>query len=458
MTDGNGTRATAPGHEQGVRTPAFRRLWWSWTVSLLGDGVRTLALPLYVAVTTRSPLAASAVTAAEVLPWLLCALPAGALVDRSNPRTVVTIAHTVRAVLTGVLVVCIVTGNATVPVLCAFAFTLTVAETFAYSASQALMVALAGPDQLNEANAKFYTVHTIGLNLVGPLTAGGLFVIGPAWAFALDGLTFVVAAVLVARLPSISRARSESAPRRRLGPEIREGISLLFRIPGLRVLVLMVATITLSLSAVNALTSLYALQTLRMTESLVATLLVAGALGTLLGTRLATVLARRWPEGPVMTGALVAMVAGLATFGAVPEVWVALGANALLGVGVGVFNVLAAARRQRLTPTTAMGRISGAYRMVAWGLAPVGAALAGPVAVVTSLGAVFVIVGGVILVMTAFVLRPLVATRPAVPAQRDGLSRDIPAGPTEDVRTPGNPVTPAPDPTPSSSNRPPATT
>src|SRR5215212_1185439 len=113
------------GPPRGVRTPAFRRLWWSWTVSLLGDGVRGLALPLFVAIKTGSPLAASAVTAAE---------------------------------------------------------------TFAYSASQALMVGLAGPDQLSEANAKFYTVHTIGLHLAGPLAAGALYTIGPAWAFGLDGV------------------------------------------------------------------------------------------------------------------------------------------------------------------------------------------------------------------------------------------------------------------------------
>ncbi|MCA1676804.1 MAG: MFS transporter, partial [Actinobacteria bacterium] len=67
MTSGSGSGVTAVA--TGVHSPAFRRLWWAWTVSLCGDGVRTLALPLYVAMQTRDALAVSAVAAAEVLPW-----------------------------------------------------------------------------------------------------------------------------------------------------------------------------------------------------------------------------------------------------------------------------------------------------------------------------------------------------------------------------------------------------
>jgi MFS family permease len=437
----NATGSTAD-PPQGVHTPAFRRLWWSWTVSLLGDGVRGLALPLYVAVQTRSPLAASAVVAAEVLPWLLFALPAGAIVDRARPAVVVATAHAFRAVVTAGVVLAIVYEFATVPVLCVFAFVLTVAETFAYSASQSLMVSLAGPNQLNEANAKFYTVHTIGLNLAGPLAAGLLFTIGPAWAFTLDGLTFVIAAVLVMGLPSVKPvpATQEPGKTRRLTSEIREGVLLLIRIHGLRVLVGMIAAATLAISAVNALTALYAIERLKMPPGWVASLLVVGALGALLGTRLAVPAARRWPEGNVMVVSMALMAVGMILFGAFPLVPTALAANVMLGIGIGGWNVLAAARRQRLTPKNAMGRISGAYRMLAWGLMPVGAGLAGPLAVATSLGAVFMIVEGFLLVVLAVLARALLRTGLPVPAQRAG--------------SPGEPRVAPQSPSPSSSQPP----
>lgn len=421
--------ASSPPEAVGVATPAFRRLWWSWTLSLFGDGVRGMALPLYVAYETRSALAASAVTAAEVLPWLLFALPAGALVDRLQPRTVIAVAHIFRAVVTAALVLAIVFGAANVATLCVFAFVLTVAETFAYPATQALLVELAGRDQLDRANAQFYTVHTIGLNLAGPLAAGALVALGPALAFAVDGLTFVLAAALVVTLPSVTRQRAAADAQPRLRTDVLEGISVLWRIVGLRILVLMVVIGTIAVTALNTLTALYAIEVLGMATQYVPALLVVGALGILLGTRVVPAASRRWGDGMVLVASMAVLGLGAITFGSYPLVAVAMLGNALVGMGIGGWNVLAAARRQRLTPDGAMGRVSGAYRMLAWGLMPVGAGLAGPLAVATSLGSVFVIVGVLVLVMLAITTRSLLMTgADAPPRQAVPESREVPRG------------------------------
>jgi MFS family permease len=406
-------------YARGVDTPQFRRLWWGWTVSLLGDGVRALALPLYVAVETRSAIAASAVTAAEVLPWLLFALPAGALVDRWSPRQVVVTAHLLRAALTGLLVLAIVTGNASLPILCAFAFALTAIETFAYPASQILMVELAGPDNLHEANSKFFMVHAVGLYLAGPLAAGALFALGPALAFALDGLTFVIAAVLIMGLPKIAPKPAAGQPARsNLFGEVGEGLRLLARNSGLRTLVTLVCTATITITAVNALTPLYAINDLGMEPSFVASLLIIGSLGTLAASKFVVPLVKRWSDGALLVTSMATIAAGMVLFGALQLVVAALVANALIGIGVGAFNVLSAARRQRLTPPHAMGRVSGAYRMIAHGLMPIGAGLAGPLAVATSLGSVFVYAGGLLLAVLAVLTLPLMRTGVNVPEQR----------------------------------------
>lgn len=422
MQPGGATHGDAADAQRGVSTPAFRRLWWAWTVSLCGDGVRALALPLYVVITFGDPLDVSAVSAAEVLPWLLFALPAGAIVDRVRPRQVVIVAHVLRAVLTAALVVMILLGTADVVWLCLFAFVLTAAETFAYPASQVLMVELAGPDELDKANARFFSVHTIGLNLVGPLAAGSLFVIDPAITFAVDGASFVIAAILIATLPAAAPKIGETASElgrglRGLGAEVRSGVRMLFANRGLRTLVSMVAAGTLAISAVNAMLPLYAVQRLEMSAALVPTLLVVMALGTLLANQVVPALARRWSDGSVMVASMFLVGAGMCLIGAYPHPVVAWSGNAVLGLGLGGWNVLSAARRQRLTPAGAMGRISGAYRVVAWGLLPIGAALAGPIAVATSLGWVFVIAGGFVLTLLALLSLPLLTTGASTPAQ-----------------------------------------
>ncbi len=456
------------GHRRGVSTPAFRRLWWAWTVSLCGDGIRALALPLYVAIQTKDPLSASAVVAAEVLPWLLLALPAGAIVDRARPKPVLITAHLVRAVFTGAIVVAIVTDNASVLLLCVFAFILTAAETFAYPASQVLMVELAGPDELDRANSRFFSVHTIGLNLVGPLAAGSLFVIEPAITFAVDGASFLIAALLIVGLPNIGPKAAKIVGDaqhgiRRLGGEVRTGLRMLFSAPGLRALVFMVAAGTMAISAVNAMLPLYAIQRLDMSPALISTLLIVMALGTLLANQIVPWIARRWSDGPVMVISMLLVGAGMCVIG-YPHIAAAWVGNAVMGLGLGGWNVLSAARRQRLTPEGAMGRVSGAYRVVAWGLMPVGAGLAGPLAIATNLSVVFVVSGLFVGLVLMILAGPLLRTGASIPAQRTGTAggSSVPAAGASAAAaasavdpapsTPGPASAPTPAPLPHNSN------
>ena len=67
---------------------AFRLVWIGESTSAVGNAVTSFALPL-VAVTTlhASTLAVGLLYAFEWLPWLILGLPAGALIDRWNPRT-----------------------------------------------------------------------------------------------------------------------------------------------------------------------------------------------------------------------------------------------------------------------------------------------------------------------------------------------------------------------------------
>jgi hypothetical protein len=414
--------ATATTPAPGVRSSAFRRLRWSWAVSLAGDGVRALALPLYVALRTHDPLASAAVTAAEVLPWLLLALPAGALADRTDPRRLLTLAHGLRGLLGAGLVVALAVGPAgpgQLALLCGFAFALTALETLAYPATQVLMVRLAGPDQLAAANASFFTAHTTMVNLAGPLAGGALVTISPELAFGLDSSTFLLAAVLVATL-RVPSAGKPAEPGNRARGSVRDGLRALAAVAGLRVLVLAVGAGALAISAFNAMLPLYAVRALGMPAALVPVPLVVLALAALAGTRLAPRLARRWSDGPVLAVALGTMGAGILLVGAAAaaaggpaggwRVAVAAAGTGVLGLGNGCWNVLSAARRQRLCPPGTLGSVSGAYRVVTWGLLPIGAAISGPVAVATSLGTVFVLAGGSVLAVAGLLGRALVRT------------------------------------------------
>jgi MFS family permease len=61
-------------------------LWASSGLSNLADGIVKVALPLVAIQLTRSPTLIAGMTFAVTLPWLLFALPAGALADRLDRR------------------------------------------------------------------------------------------------------------------------------------------------------------------------------------------------------------------------------------------------------------------------------------------------------------------------------------------------------------------------------------
>lgn len=387
---------------------SFRLLIMAGFTSLTGDGVRSAALPLFTAVTTHSPLAVSAVATAEVLPWLLIALPAGALVDRCSPRRIVLGAHLLRAVAVGGLAAAVFTHHASLPALVAGAFLLTSGETFADSAFQLLLVELSGRDRLDRANSWYVTAETLGLDLGGPLLAALLFAWQPGACFALNALLFLLSAACVAALPDVRVAAT--APRTRWRRELVEGARHLLRDRALRTLVAAVVAAAVAVSAANAIVSLYAVGTLAVRPALVPTLWVAQALGTLAAASLVPRVARRCGDGRTMVGALLLLGVAFTVVGAVQHavsVWIAY---LLVGVGAGAWNVLSATRRQRLTPSALMGRVTSAYRMLAWGLMPLGAALAGPLAKATSLATVFVVVGCVVVAVAVVSARPLVRT------------------------------------------------
>jgi MFS family permease len=145
-------------------------LWAASTVSSLGDGMYLAALPLLAATLTRDPLAVSVVTFAGWLPWLLFALPAGALVDRLDRRRVMWTVDAARALVVGVLTVAVLAGWASIPLLAVAGFLVGAGQTLFENAAQAMVVAVVGrdPRRLERANGQLVASLTVGQQLVGP--------------------------------------------------------------------------------------------------------------------------------------------------------------------------------------------------------------------------------------------------------------------------------------------------
>ena len=154
----------------GLGTP-FQRLWAASTVSTFGDGMYLAALPLLAAELTRDPLAVSVVTFAGWLPWLLFALPAGAMVVRLDRRRVMWVVDASRTLVVGALTVAVLAGWASIPLLAVAGFLVGAGQTLFENAAQAMVAVAVGgiPGSLLAAR--------VGQRVPpGPLIVGGVLV------------------------------------------------------------------------------------------------------------------------------------------------------------------------------------------------------------------------------------------------------------------------------------------
>ena len=115
----------------------FWRLWSASTATNLGDGMRLVALPLLAINVTTDVRQIALVTVATFAPLLLFGPFAGVLIDRTDRRTAIAIAHLGRSVLLLGLAALIATDRATLGWVITVAVLYGIGEAIADPASQA---------------------------------------------------------------------------------------------------------------------------------------------------------------------------------------------------------------------------------------------------------------------------------------------------------------------------------
>src|ERR687892_2609456 len=137
---------------------AFWQLWSGSGLSNLADGLVKIALPLVAVTLTNSPGLVAGVALAVTLPWLLFALPAGALADRVDRRSAMVTANVVRAAAVAALAATLVLGlessAAAIWALYAMALLLGTAETVYDTSAQSILPQVVPRDRLARANGR----------------------------------------------------------------------------------------------------------------------------------------------------------------------------------------------------------------------------------------------------------------------------------------------------------------
>ena len=133
---------------------------------------------------TDSPALVAGIVVAVTLPWLLFALPAGALTDRVDRRAAMLVANLARASALVVLVATVLLGYGSIWTLYGVALFVATAETLYDTSAQSILPQVVPRQRLSRANGRLQAAELAANEFVGPPLGGVLVATGIAAAFA----------------------------------------------------------------------------------------------------------------------------------------------------------------------------------------------------------------------------------------------------------------------------------
>ena len=372
-------------------------MWLAVAVSGTGDGMFLTAFPLLAAALTRDAVAIAGTTVASRLPWLVFSLVAGAIADRVDRRRLMVGADVARCIVVALLGVAVLTDEARLWLLYVCAFGLGIGETLHANAAQAILPVLVTPDHLVTANARLTGMQVLTENFGGPPLGAALYGAAPAVPFLADAASFAAAAGLAASLPDV---HSVERPTTRLLADVREGVAFIRRSPVLKRFVALLGVLNFFYFASEAVLILYTFERLDAGKAIYTALFLAAAAGTVATQWTVSTLQARAGATRTITIAFWLWTVGVVSIAITTSPAVAIAGFFLLGAGDGLWRVLTVTVRQTITPNRLLGRVNAAYRTVAQGVIPLGAAFGGITAKLWGVRAPFVIAAVAFLVIS----------------------------------------------------------
>ncbi len=357
----------------------FRRFWLGQTVSLLGDQVSLIALPL-VAVLTLDANAAQMgyLVAAELAPNLLFSLHAGAWADQRERKRQIMIATDLgRAVLIGSIPVAYAFDALTFPHMFVVAFLMGTLSVLFHVSYNPLFVALVPRERFVEGGSIMHGSRALSY-VAGP-SIGGLLVqaiTAPA-TLVVDACSYVVSALFLRSVHA-----DEPPPEARGEGHVVAGVRWVFGNAIVRAALGATATINFFNFVFFALFVLYATKSLDVAPGTLGLVLGAGAMGGILGSIITGRVARRIGIGPAFALGCIIFPAPLVLVPlATGPRWVILTCLFLAefgsGLGVMMLDISAGAIFSAVVPDRLRSRVSGAYMVVNYGVRPLGALAGG---------------------------------------------------------------------------------
>ncbi|PSR29433.1 MAG: hypothetical protein C7B47_01580 [Sulfobacillus thermosulfidooxidans] len=364
----------------------FNKLWMGQSISFLGSEVTTFALPFMAVILLHSsPQQVGLLNAVQTAPVFFFSLFAGVVLDRVKRRRILMLSDFGRAFLVFCVPILAGLNLLSMGSLYTLGFCIGTLTVFFDVGYQAYLPTIMEREDFISANSQMQSSKTAS-QVVGP-TISGLLVnlVGAPLAMVTDGLSYVASAIAIATIDKHEASQRSKLTKKptELIREATEGLRFVVANRMLWALVGAAASFNFFAgSIIRVLLMPFALRTLHLNATEVGIALSVGSVGAFLGARLAPRLSKRIGVGKtivlgsIMSGMsqwVVALASGSPLHGLGM-----LGFGMLVdGFGALIFGITQSTVRLSLTPEHLQGRVSGAVRLLVWGLLPFGGVVGG---------------------------------------------------------------------------------
>lgn len=353
------------------RNGDFVSLWSAVGLANLGDGVFQVALPIVLIVHGSPASSVPLVLGAGRMPWAVFALHAGLLVDRSDRRVLLGASYALRGLAVTAIALAVSLRLPLVPTAVFAAFCVGVAETVGETAVHSVTPGIVTGEELVRANGLLQSTELTTNLLIGPTCAGLIAAVSPTAGLVVVGVLYVAAAANVRGLRRLPGRTDQQAR-----PRLTDGLRYLSRSGSLRAYALAVGLLNLAYAIFQSVLPLKVVGGGAQGRVLLG--LYWGASGVVclvLGLLSPWLVRRMGARGTLLIG-VSGLAFGFCVGGLSDDRWVLGAGVAATGVLV-LVNVVTVSYRQSQVPSHLLGRVTAAYRLIAFGAFPIGSLVAG---------------------------------------------------------------------------------
>lgn len=409
--------------------PPFRTLLIARVISNFGNGLAPIALAFGVlGLDGATPSSLSIVMAAQLGPMVLFMLFGGVLADRFPRAMVVGVSDVLLSAFVIVNGIMLLNGTATVMSLAIIAFISGSLNALWWPAFAGLTPEIVEENDLQSANS-VVGLGSNGANIAGTV-AGGIIVagIGAGWAMIADGVSFLIAGLLVFTLRKYGKTREQTEHSPSVYEDLAHGWKefssrswVVAVVAGYSLIAMIFESVFAVVGPVHAEQELGGPKPWSWILAALSAGMVAGVLVSL----------KVRPKHPLLVGlsAQLGVVAWIVTLGATNWIPLIMISAFFAGIALDFFMVLWQTAMQSNIPRESLSRVSSYDAFGSLALAPIGLIIAGPITENFGSSTTLLVMGGIFVAVLMTML--------SVPAVRhlEGKSQEIDENQSESVNS-----------------------